>query len=143
LWRVAAIATLYRKYKDQKDPLRQERAANSKATPNAHGTGQSEAPPSAVTPKSIVNQQANLPAASARANTVTAQVTANENEQTAASPPDPDTDVGDEPNAGGITSKRSAAKIEPFSAVAAAAALTRAAFNDNDHHQVTLLLEYL
>jgi hypothetical protein len=47
LGRIAGIATLYRKHKDEKDPSRQERAVKAKAARNAR-MSQSEAPPSGV-----------------------------------------------------------------------------------------------
>jgi hypothetical protein len=63
LGRITGIAALYRKYKDEKDPSRQERAVKAKAARNARGTSQREAPPNSVPPSLVGDVPTEGPAA--------------------------------------------------------------------------------
>jgi len=123
LGRLAGIAALYRKHKDEKDPSRQRRLAKARTTRSAHATDNNGSTPSpedsAALP--IDDAQAKQPeiALSVRDDTVSAPVITG----SAASLRPTDKDVADEPKAGANPTE----KVELPFAVTNAASLARTA----------------
>ena len=136
LGRLAGIAALYRRHKDEKDPSRQRRAAKSRATRSAQPNDRdgSATPPASPAASPADNEQASPPemAASAKDDTIATPPPAGEPGSTAASPLCANKDAAD-----GLRAE----KVEVPFAVSAAARLAKRAFDEPKLAQ--LLVDHL